>query len=694
MPGGHVTDSGVRRAAPPVPILLAGLCLLLSLLPLQCAEAQATDRVRPPPGRLYALFVGIDQYPADVGADPLVAPRNDVEQLRKSLEVRFGLESSRTIVLKPEEATRRRILDALNHQILSAAVDPNSTVLFYFSGHGAEIVDNTGTQITGISSSIVPLDARQPGVVRDILDVELVKVIDRANELGVKVVTIFDSCNSGTATRGFSPSHKRAANPRPLIDKPGDDLVLPALPRSTAQATPPLKYRVHLAAAQDHEAATEQAYPDGAWHGNFTYMLANTILKLPPDATYSDLASEVRRQLNNALVLQHPHAEGNLDSFVFGSGEPLPNLYVAEHETGRTYTVVGGTLAGVTPGSQFSVFTSPASAIKDRPLATGRIISAGLSDAVFEISADAAVDKLPSQIRLLETQHNFSADKLRVAVDRKMDAAMAANVRAELVKLAFVEMTDANPQIVVEIRSHVLNLATGSGVPMVECPNDNGAIALRDCLNKVAKRNALLALAQPLTQPKFDLSILRTKGPKVDCKAGEVMTPGPDGDIVVDSGDFICIRIKNRDKRKLYAQVHDLSPDFSIQTVYPTLSQDSKDVLYPSTAVDLQVGLVCFSKLGGSLTKEERQARELEEKDYILLIVSDAYVPAQYFEQSGLPMTRGLTFPSEKDHTPSPLERLIVDAVAGTRSLVIDRVGQWGAKMVPVRVRPGGAECR
>ena len=667
----------------------------MSLLTLQCAQAQANDSTRAPPGRLYALFVGIDHYPPDVGADPLVGPPNDVEQLRKSLEIRFGLESSRTIVLKSEDATRRRILDALNQQILAAAVDPNSTLIFYFSGHGAEIVDTTGTQITGISSSIVPYDARQPGVVRDILDVELVKVIDRANDLGVKVVTIFDSCNSGTATRGFSPSHKRAAKPRRRVDQPGADLVLPTLPRSIAQATPPLKYRVHLAAAQDHEAATEQAFADGKWHGNFTFVLAGAILKAPAEATYSDLASEVRRQLNDALVLQHPHAEGNLDSFVFGSGEPLPNLYMAEHETGRRFTVVGGTLAGVTAGSEFNVFTSPASAIKDPPLATGRIISAGLSDAVFEVSENAAIDKLPAQIRLLETQHNFSADKLRVAVDHGMDAATAANVRAELAKMAFVEMTDGNPQIVMEVRNNALNLATGSGVPMVECRDDKGAITVRDCLSKVARRNALLALVQPLTQPKFELSILRgrNKAQTVDCQAGDVMTPGPDGDIVMESGDYICIRIKNLGSRKLYAQVHDIAPDFSIKTFYPVKSQDAHEALAPLIPVDIGVGTVCFSKLSASLTKDERKAREREEKDRILLIVSDAYVPAEYFEQSGLPMTRDVTFSAARKDAPSPLERLIQDALAGTRSPVIDRVGQWGAKMVAVRVKAGGAEC-
>ena len=99
--------------------------------------------------------------------------------------------------------------------------------MFYFSGHGGRIPDTANQQLSGFSSTIVPYDARDPALAAnkagDIFDNELRLLIDAASARGVNVLTIFDSCHSGTATRdpvfGEDGIRKRGA-PDLLIDGP------------------------------------------------------------------------------------------------------------------------------------------------------------------------------------------------------------------------------------------------------------------------------------------------------------------------------------------------------------------------------------------------------------------------------------------------------------------------------------------
>lgn len=167
-----------------------------------------------------AVFVGIDKYaygavqpPALRFAD-LSGAVGDTRRIRDALARSHRLavgtmpegETCQTqgpaaLTLINACATKAAILAAWQQQL--DASKAGDTLLLYFAGHGSRFINEDGSQASGFNSTLMPHDARRPQAtaVTDILDAETRNFINLATSWGVNVVTWFDSCNSGTATR-------------------------------------------------------------------------------------------------------------------------------------------------------------------------------------------------------------------------------------------------------------------------------------------------------------------------------------------------------------------------------------------------------------------------------------------------------------------------------------------------------------
>ena len=71
------------------------------------------------------------------------------------------------------------------------------SLVFHFSGHGVQKLDNNGDEADGYDEALCPLDFEDPrgGV---ILDDEINATIVRPLGRGVKLHAIVDTCHSGT----------------------------------------------------------------------------------------------------------------------------------------------------------------------------------------------------------------------------------------------------------------------------------------------------------------------------------------------------------------------------------------------------------------------------------------------------------------------------------------------------------------
>lgn len=338
-------------------------------------------------GAVHGLFVGVADYrfgTAEGALRDLEGAPQDVAAIRQALAARQPLASS--TVLLDAQATRAAVLAALDRFAGGQAGMPGETLVFYYTGHGAQAVDMGGAQASGFHSTLVPWDARDPEKMRrdetgDILDVELRERIDAITARGINVVSIFDSCNSGTATRsvgGRSKSAPAAAVPASAKGK------APAVrqPASTGAG-----YRVHLAAAVDNSEAFENQGDDGKWRSDYTAALAREIAAKPKGVSYREIFDAASQALASQGKGQQPRAEGALLTPFLASHVVTDRLFSVSVGTGGTLSLAGGRLALVTPGARMAVYASPGSAALpgEVPLGIGKVVSAGADSAQLDL---------------------------------------------------------------------------------------------------------------------------------------------------------------------------------------------------------------------------------------------------------------------------------------------------------------------
>uniref|UniRef100_A0A453JCA7 Peptidase C14 caspase domain-containing protein n=1 Tax=Aegilops tauschii subsp. strangulata TaxID=200361 RepID=A0A453JCA7_AEGTS len=148
-------------------------------------------------GKKRAVLVGI-KY-TNTRACELRGPINDVKCMRYILTERFGFANDCVLILTDEERdpcrqpTKANIRMAM-HWLVQGCSSGDSLV-FQFSGAGAQVPDCDGDERDGMDEAICPVDSFQQG---PILDDEINQAIVRPLVHGVKLHAIVDACHSAT----------------------------------------------------------------------------------------------------------------------------------------------------------------------------------------------------------------------------------------------------------------------------------------------------------------------------------------------------------------------------------------------------------------------------------------------------------------------------------------------------------------
>lgn len=450
------------------------------------------------------LMVGIDRYAFSVSHDPSADPKfhdlkgavNDVETLRATLAAKARLTiapvtrgcsavTPTSTILINDCAPRAAILAAWVR--IATASSPGDTLLFYYSGHGSTVNDISGTQESGSSDTLVPYDARGRAQNPEILDLDLRALIDAATARGINIVTIFDSCNSGTATRAFSSDVPRAI-------PPGHRIKLRASVPPPPAAHP--GYRVHLSAAGDGQTAIERK-----GHGLFTGALAGAIAA-NPDASYGDLIGRVRATLKTEP--QTAGAEGALTARFLGPPPP-PGRFFTGRVIGDAVVLGFGTLSLVTPGSRFALFASSSAAARTgaKPLTTGTVTLADSHHARIT----PAIQLPQGEIFAAELEHDYGIDAIRIALDGT--SAQRSLVTAALASTpATVGAEGAG--FIAHWSGTNLQLLTATSPPTkiydsLGAPAEKMTAGLKTAVARIADYRALLTLQQVAGEPKARL---------------------------------------------------------------------------------------------------------------------------------------------------------------------------------------------
>ena len=562
-------------------------------------------------------------------------------------------ENSVSITLTDHCADRAAILAALDKQINASA--PGDTLIFYYAGHGSQFIDDqVFDQASGYNDTIMPTDARKPGATSgaDILDREILEIVNRATRRAINVVTIFDSCNSGTATRDLltdsvsrnAPALRAASGARAAVAAGG------------GQGP---GYRVHFAAAADGESAMESGGV-GVRAGVFTTALAATLLEIP-EAAFADIDAEVRIKVEESgHPQQHPQASGELRATLGGGAASVTLLDATA--SADAITLQGGKLSGVTEGSTYALFATTSDALRTgaQPVTTGRVVAVDTAHATLK--PDQASQALPQRLIARETAHAFGQQLVLLRNQARTPEGRAQVSRA-IEKLPVARLAEP-AQLVIGSKSSddsSLGLYAQDGrlLALLGSPGTEEFTRLLGMeLEKVARVQALLALRTDPAASKVRFCIATGTYDPYECPASGSPSvnalKGPSIERRLATGKPAQVTVMNGSDQKLYVYVLGIDEDYSVTLLMPAdggvdAALAPHQPLHRSDVVPGDLGRYRF-----------------------ITIATPQMINARAFEQAR-------TGTRSMGRCDTALERLLCSAQAGTRDLSAPRVGAWTA---------------
>ncbi len=161
--------------------------------------------------RTLALLIGIDTYPNLGSNSQLAGALADIDAIASLLRARTPNLDLR--ILREAQATRDGVVAAWNQLVKDAQA--GDEVLFYWSGHGSQIRDESDDEDDGWDETLVPFDSGridQPN--RDLVDDEIRAWLQRLTVKTPHVSLVIDSCHSGTVARSGARYVPRDPRPR------------------------------------------------------------------------------------------------------------------------------------------------------------------------------------------------------------------------------------------------------------------------------------------------------------------------------------------------------------------------------------------------------------------------------------------------------------------------------------------------
>ena len=361
----------------------------------------------------YALLVGVGQYTHLDSSSQLKGPSNDTRLARDYLLHVEGFKEDHIVWLSDETPTppqRANILAALRN--LEEKVQEDDFVLLHFSGHGSRqpAKPDATEELDGYDEIFLPADVavwnKGIGSVENaITDDEIGAFIHSYRSKGANVWLIFDSCHSGTMTRGVgddSVRMRKVSGPTLGIPERQADLVrmrggpasatesqTPSVADQSSDTEPP-GMLIAFSAAHTSEEAPERLLPKRGQQQEQRGLLSHsiyTVLSRFPGVSYRQLAQLVIDQYRAIpWNLSRPQFYGtDMERVVFnGSGSRTSVFPAKMDENDRTrLTTAAGTLRGFGVNAGVA-FHANAAATDENLLGTGTVSTATATEAIVK----------------------------------------------------------------------------------------------------------------------------------------------------------------------------------------------------------------------------------------------------------------------------------------------------------------------
>ncbi len=412
----------------------------------QGAGAPAQTTAAP---RRFVLLVGVTRYPNLEEHWSLNGPANDAVLLKALLQSEpFKIPASDIAVLAgwPADQTRRPTKANIAREFgrLAQQAHRGDQVFIAMAGHGSQqpapkgaVDEPDGLDELFLPADITKWDGKVGQIPNAIVDDEIHAWLDAIRNAGAFVWIVFDSCHSGTMTRGGNIERARQISPRDLgiPDQAMSAATSAAAARSRGGPearrpmlglTPDAGNLVAMYAAHESETTPEKNLPEpsGAVHGLFTYTIDEVLRQATTPMTYRDLAARVSERYRSlGRVGPTPTFEGGgLDQEVLGqhTWPDRPQLLL-HHDVKGALELQAGDLNGLHSGDVLAVYPPAGTTGAERVIGHVAITTLGPLTSAVRPEAYAGMpaprsDQLVDASRCAVAYHNVGDLRLRVAL--------------------------------------------------------------------------------------------------------------------------------------------------------------------------------------------------------------------------------------------------------------------------------------
>ena len=697
---------------------------------------EVTQDSAPSSGAKRALIIGVNDYDAD-SISNLGGCVNDAREVQKVLMEKFGV-SERNVVLisspapegKPEDlATRTRILQGFEDLIEQS--EPGDMVVVYFAGHGSRVRDRDLDESSGRDSTIVPSDAlrwskKDEFVSADVLDItddEVHVKLLRLAKKGVDNITlIFDSCHSGTMSRG--PGDQMTARQAPEDDRPADmlapvpyteeekALLQESRKNASGWTAADGKYTM-ISGCRDSEFSYEipGRGDDGEEikRGALTFFLVQALWEAQPGDTYRDIYERVLPRVTGNNAAQHPQIDGALDREIFGTTEIEPLQFVRVFDVqGSRVVLDGGAAQGLAVGSRWGIYPpGTKKGDEDSRLAEVELTEVGSTRSVSKLLEDPPADAgaLKAGLWAAPIAHDYGDQRMRIRligepatapaaweelqdrISRRNDRLQWAEEGDRAVRVYLVAPResvgpdDPVPQLGPTAEPMIAVLEESGDLMMP--PKRTGDLEIRQIVDnlvgwaqyryKLAIENPGSAMAKAV---KLDVRVLRKEdGGEVGweplvAREGESLP-------TVESGDRIKLILTNNGPDQVYFGLLDFLVNGQVEVLESGwLQQHTDDQPHLEIPRPSENGFEIFWEGGFPFDPNPYVDSPTEETEYLKLFLTSRETDFAALAQGSA--TRGRE---------NPLQALLSDSGGQHRGVRRQRVDDWGTIVFPFNMR-------
>lgn len=281
-----------------------GLCVLTAM----AIAGGLTCDVTSGHAALRGMIVGVNVYPNLPKNQQLGGAVNDAVDIAATIR---GLGAKDVTVLLDRQVTKEAF--EKGWQQLVARSRAGDTIVFSFAGHGsqeAEADERGGERDRKNENFLLSgFSPKAPHNKERVVDDEINAWLRMADDKGINVIFIADSCHSGTMFRSVTtPVRYRSVPPIEISD---DQVTLPSLEHAKA---PPDSFRnVTFVAATVEDRQIPELQIEGKWRGALSYAFARALEKNGADE--NDDKTITQAELINYLL-------GKVQTLVEGQQEP------------------------------------------------------------------------------------------------------------------------------------------------------------------------------------------------------------------------------------------------------------------------------------------------------------------------------------------------------------------------------------